>query len=346
MKKPDARYLSIDTQNYLRHQAIRLREEGKRVNTISEYLGVNRSTVTKWWRQYKQFGTAALYQQERGRQVGEGRTLSPARESEVEAALREGYPEDYEIDSALWTRRAVQALIEQLCDVKVPIRTVGEYLSRWGYSPQRPLKRAYEQDPIAVEQWLSEVYPMIEQRAKAAGADIHWEDESGLRSDEYGERGYAPIGQTPEIHLSGRQRVRVNYIATVSNQGEVRFMRYTSSFTGPVYIQFLERLIRVAQHKLFLITDRHPVHRRKMVQQWLEAHSSQIEVFYLPSYSPQLNPVEYLNNDVKQQVHGKSPTRNLDQLKQRVSSSLRKVQKLPARVINYFLHPDIAYATA
>ena len=346
MKKPDARYLPIETQNYLRHQAIRLREEGKRVNTISEYLGVNRSTVTKWWRAYKQFGAAALYQQERGRQVGEGRTLSPAMESGVKAAMNAGYPEDYEIDSALWTRRAVQALIEQLCAVKLPIRTVGEYLKRWGYSPQRPLKRAYEQNPVAVTQWLSKDYPAIVQRAGAEGAELHWEDESGLRSDEYGGRGYAPIGQTPEIHLSGRQRVRVNYIATVNNQGEVRFMRYTSSFTGPVYIAFLERLIGSSEHKLFLIADRHPVHRRKMVQQWLEAHSAQIEVFYLPPYSPQLNPVEYLNNDVKQQVHSKSPTRNLDQIKQRVSSSLRRIQKLPARVTNYFLHPSIAYAAA
>lgn len=123
-------------------------------------------------------------------------------------------------------------------------------------------------------------------------------------------------------------------------------MRYTSSFTGPVYIQFLERLVRSSEHKLFLIADRHPVHLRKMVQQWFEAHSTQIEVFYLPSYSPQLNPVEYLNNDVKQQVHSQSPTRNLDQLKHRVFSSLQKIQKLPARVINYFSHPDIVYAVA
>lgn len=346
MKKPDARHLTIETQNYLRQQAIRLREAGNRVQTISEYLGVNRSTVTKWWRQYKQLGTAALSQQERGRQVGEGRTLSPVMESEVATAVREDYPEDYEIDSALWTRRAVQALIEQLCKVKMPIRTVGEYLKRWGYSPQRPLKRAYEQDPVAVEKWLSEVYPAIARRAEAEGAEIHWEDEAGLRSDEYGGRGYAPIGHTPEIHLSGRQQARVNYIATVSNQGHVRFMRYTSSFTGPVYIQFLKRLVRSVEHKLFLMTDRHPVHRRKMVQQWLGAHSAQIEVFYLPSYSPQLNPVEYLNNDVKQQVHSKSPTRSLDQLKDRVSSSLRSIQKLPGRVVNYFLHPSIAYATA
>lgn len=343
MKKPDGRHLSIAAQNYLRQQAIRLREEGKRVCDISEYLGVNRSTVGKWWRQYKSSGETALSQQRRGRQLGEGQTLSATAQAEVEAALHDE-PEDYGIDSALWTRRAVQAVIEQLCEVKMPIRTVGDYLNRWGYSPQRPLKRAYEQDPVAVERWLTDEYPAIEQRAQAEGATIHWEDESGLRSDEHGGRGYSPIGQTPEIHSSMRQRVRVNYIATVSHQGQVRFMRYTCSFTGPVYLRFLDRLIRSSEHKVFLIADRHPVHFRKLVQQWLTAHSDQIAVFYLPSYSPQLNPVEYLNNDVKQQVHDKPPTRNLAELKYRVLSSLRKLQHLPARVRNYFHHPDIAYA--
>lgn len=346
MYKPDARYLSIETQNYLRQQAIELRKQGKRVCEIAVYLGVNRSTVSKWWRQYRQQGKAALCQQERGRQVGDGRTLSASAETEVEAAIREHSPEAYGIDSALWTRRAVKALIAKLCSIEMPIRTVGEYLKRWGYSPQRPLKRAYEQSPKAVEHWLNKEYPAIQQRAQAEGAEIRWGDESGLRSNQHGGRGYAPIGHTPEIRLSERQRIRVNYIASVSNSGAVHFMCYTDHFTGPVYIQFLERLIKSSAGKLFWITDRHPVHLRKKVQQWFEEHSEQIEVFYLPSYSPQLNPVEYLNSDVKQGVHDKQPTRDLSELKYRVLSHLRKLQKLPSRVMRYFQHSSIAYAIA
>ena len=149
----------------------------------------------------------------------------------------------------------------------MPIRTVGEYLKRWGYSPQRPANRAYEQDPVAVETWLEEVYPAIAQRANAEGAMIHWEDESGVHSDEYGGRGYAPIGHTPEIHPSEKKREKVNYIATFDNQGTLRFMTYTCNFTGPVYIRFLERLADSSEGKAFLITDRHPVHLRKLVQQ-------------------------------------------------------------------------------
>lgn len=258
--------------------------------------------------------------------------------------MGEHLPEEMEIDSALWTRRAVQALIQQQCGVKMPIRTVGEYLKRWGYTPQKPLKRAYEQDPNALEEWLEQTYPQIQQRAVEEGAEIAWGDESGLRSDTQVGRGYAPVGETPEIHLSQKQRVQVNFIASISNQGTVRFMLYTSKLTKAVFLKFLNRLIRKRCRKLFWIVDRHPVHRAQEVQKWLAEHKQQIELFYLPSYSPQLNPAEYLNCDVKQGVHSKSPTRNLSKLKQRVISHLRKLQKLPTRIKKYFEHPFIAYA--
>lgn len=253
-------------------------------------------------------------------------------------------PDQLEIDSALWTRRAVQALIQQEYGIQMPIRTVGEYLKRWGYPPQKPLKRAYEQDPNTVKEWLEQTYPKIEQRADKEGAEIAWGDESGLRSDAQVGRGYAPVGETPEIRLTQKQRVRVNFVASISNQGTIRFMLYTSNLTSAVFLRFLQRLIRQRHRKLFWIVDKHPVHRAEQVQQWLAEHKEQIEIFYLPSYSPQFNPVEDLNCDVKQGVHSKPPTRNLAQLKRRVRSHLHKLQKLPARIVKYFKHPFIAYA--
>ncbi len=344
MDKPDARHLTIETQNYLRQQSIRLRLRGKRVCDISDYLGVHPNTVCQWWWQYIDEGDAALNQQTRGRALGEGRTLSPSEETRVETAIRGHFPEDYGIESALWTRKAVRALIEQLCQVKMPIRTVGEYLRRWGYSPQKPLQRVYEQDPKAVEKWLNETLPAIEQRAAEEDAEIQWGDEAGLRSDEYGGRGYSLMGHPPEIRPSKRKRVRVNYIASMSNQGALRFMLYTGKFKAKVLLQFLKRLVKSNSGKLFWIVDRHPVHREHRVQEWLEQHSEQIEIVELPSYSPELNPVEYLNNSVKQGVHDKPPTRNLNQLKQRVLSQLRKLQKLPAQIKSYFQHTSVAYA--
>jgi transposase len=340
----DARSLSIEVQTYLRQQAMRLRQQGQSFLEIAMALGVHRNTVAKWWQQYQQQGDAALQQQVRGRAVGEQRRLSPTDEADIQALMVEHFPEDLEIDSALWTRRAVQQLIENLCEIRLPIRTVGEYLKRWGFTPQKPLKRAYEQDPKAVEEWLEHTYPALVERAAQEGAEIAWGDESGLRSDAHGGRGYAPVGETPEILLSQKKRVWVNFIASLSHQGHIQFMLYTSTLNAQVFIVFLQRLIAKRERKLFWIIDRHPVHEAKLVQQWLAKHADQIEVVYLPSYSPQLNPVEYLNGDVKQGVHSKSPSRNLKQLKGRVLSHLRMLQKLPQRILSYFEHPSIAYA--
>jgi transposase len=344
MNKPDARFLTPTTQNYLRQQAIRLRLQGKRFIDIALYLGVHRNTVAQWWQRYQQCGESALKQQTRGAKYGEWRTLSQKEEQTVQELLLLHFPSELEIDSALWTRPAVQALIAQQCGLQMPIRTVGEYLKRWGFTPQKPLRRAYEQDQKLVETWLNSEYPAIQQRAKQEDAQIAWGDESGLRSDAQVGRSYAPVGETPEIQLN-TQRVRVNYIASIDNQGTVRFMLYTQKLTALVFILFLERLISKRTRKLMWIVDRHPVHRSQAVQQWLVQHRQVIELFYLPPYSPQLNPAEYLNCDVKQGVHSKAPTRNLESLKQRVSSHLHKLQKLPARVRKYFEHSFISYAS-
>lgn len=258
--------------------------------------------------------------------------------------MREHFPEELGIDSALWTRRAVSALIEQEYGVKMPIRTVGEYLKRWGYTPQKPLKRAYEQDPKAVQVWLDVAYPALVARAELKGAEIAWGDESGLRSDAQTGRSYAPKGKTPEINLSQKKRHRINFIASVSNQGLVRFMLYAGKLDALLFITFLERLIAQRERKLIWIVDQHPVHHAQAVQDWLSKHKHEMELVFLPSYSPQLNPVEYLNGDVKQAVHSKAPIRSYQQLRQRVLCHLHKLQNLPARVKSYFQHPEIAYA--
>lgn len=344
MKKPDARLLNPRTQNYLRQQAIRLREQGKRMIDIAAYLGVHHNTVTGWWQDYHPQGEAGLEQQQRGVKSGAGRTLAPEQEAQVQGLMLEHFPDELGIDSALWTRRVVSALIEQQYGVKMPIRTVGEYLKRWGYTPQKPLKRGDEQDPKAVQVWLEVTYPDLKERAIAEEAEIAWGDESGLRSDAQVGRGYAPKGQTPEINLSQKNRHRINFIASVSNQGLVRLMLYAGKLDSLMFIAFLERLIGQPERKLIWIVARHPVHRSHVVQDWLSKHQSEVELVFLPSYSPQLNPVEYRGGDVKQGAHSKAPSRSFDQLHHRLLSHLRKLQKLPARVRSYFRHPEIAYA--
>ena len=186
-------------------------------------------------------------------------------------------------------------------------------------------------------------YPAISKRAKKEGAEIHWGDETGLCNDSYHGRSYAPRGQTPAIRLHPKCK-RVNLISSVTNQGKVRFMVYDGKMNATTMIKFMERLIKDSNKKVFLILDNLKVHHAYVVRDWLKDHREQIEVFFLPSYSPELNPDEYLNCDLKASVHSGVPVRTKEQLKKKAISHLRRLQKMPKRFVKYFKHPKIAYA--
>lgn len=343
MKPFDSRKLTPEVQTYLRQRAIYLRQQGETFGNIATFLGVHRDTVSGWWQAYQDQGESALKQQRRGRQLGEHRRLSAQQCEALQKHLTQQYPEDFVIDSALWTRRALQTLIQQQYGLSLPLRTLSDYLHEWGFSSQKPMMRAYQQSPEAVGDWLMQDYPQIEAQAQAEKAEIHWGDEAGLATQEIGGKGFAPRGETPVLWTK-RHRQRVNYIATVSAQGTVRFKLYQGKFESGVMIEFLQRLVRGSKRKVFLILDRHPVHRSRAVQDWLSEHEAKIRVFFLPSYSPDLNPAEYLNCDLKGGVHSKPPTLSIPALSKRVSSHLRMLQKMPGRVKSYFKHEAIAYA--
>lgn len=343
MEKNDVRKLSTDAQQEIRYQVIRLKQQGRKRQEISEITGVHVSTISQWWKLFKAEGKSILKIKKRGRPTGEGRTLTIEQEKELQKAIHDKCPNQMKLPFALWTRIAVQQYIKQLWSIEMPIRTVGEYLKRWGFTPQKPLRRAYKQNPEAVKKWLNEQYPDIAKRAKAEKAEIHWGDETGLCNDSYHGRSYAPRGETPAIRLHPRCK-RVNLISTVTNQGKVRFMVYKDKMNSATMIKFMERLIKDSPQKVFLILDNLKVHHSYIVKDWLEEHKHQIEVFFLPSYSPELNPDEYLNCDLKAGVHSGTPARTKEQLKQKAISHLRKLQKMPGRVAKYFRHPKIAYA--
>ena len=345
MENIDARTLSPEAQEQLRKQAIRLRTK-KHMSyvDIAETLGVSRNSASIWCRQYEADGLAAIKAKTRGRSLGEKRTLFPVQEADIRRCIQDKMPDQYKLTFALWTRQAVQELIKLRFGITMPIRTVGEYLKRWGFTPQKPTKRAYEQRPEAVRQWLEEEYPAIEARAKAESAEIHWGDETGIRSDAQHGRSYAPRGQTPVIRLSAKY-TSVNMISTVTNQGLVRWMIYDGTMDAKVFIKFLRRLIQGAKgRKIFLILDNLRVHHAKIVKAWLIGREHEIELFYLPSYSPELNPDEYLNCDLKAGVHSKPPIRDKNKLHAAVSSHMHKLNKSPVRVAKYFKHPSIRYA--
>ena len=343
MEKIDPRKLSTDAQQQLRYQVIRLRKQGRKHSEISAITGVSRCSCSTWWALYQKGGKKALKIKKRGRPSDSCRKLNKEQEKQIQKAMRDKCPDQLKLPFALCTRIAVKHLIKQLWHIKIPVRTIGDYLKRWNFTPQRPLKRAYKQNPKAVKQWLDHDYPAIAKRAKIEKAEIHWGDETGLCNDSYHGRSYAPRGETPAIRLSPRCE-RVNLISTVTNQGKVRFMIYKDRMNADTLIKFMKRLIKDANRKIFLILDNLKVHHSYKARDWIAEHADHIEVFFLPSYSPELNPDEYLNCDLKAGVHSKAPARTKGQLKEKALSHLRKLQKMPNRVMKYFKHPKIAYA--
>ena len=343
MDKIEVNKCSREAKQQLKNQFIRLRRKGWRLHIISESIGVCSSTVGNWSKAYNKGGIKALDVRKRGRKAGEKRTLTPEQEGKIQNLIRDKCPEQLKMPFALWTRKAVKQLIKLLFDIDMPIRTVGEYLMRWGYTPQKPLRRAYEQNPKAVQKWLEEEYPIIKARAKKEKAEIHWGDETGLRNDSQHGRSYSPRGKTPAMLIPAK-RERINLISTVTNQGMVRFMTYESTMNADMLIKFLKRLIKDADRKVFLILDNLRVHHGNVVKEWIESHKDEIELFFLPSYSPELNPDEYLNCHLKDGVHSGVPARTCAQLKAKAISHLRMIQKCPGKVRNYFKHPKIAYA--
>jgi transposase len=344
MDKIDARKISTEAQQQLRNQAVRLKKAGRTYKEICEITGVHATTACKWYKSYLSGGKKAIQIKKRGRPQGSCRTLTPAQEIQLKKAMRDKCPDQLKLPFALWTRFAVQQLIKQLWSIDMPIRTVGEYLKRWGFTPQKPLRKAYKQNPKAVKAWLKEEYPQIAKRAKKEQAQIHWGDETGLCNDSYHGRSYAPCGETPAIKLHPRCE-RVNLISSITNQGQVRFMVYKNKMNSQTLLKFMKRLIKDTDKKIFLILDNLKVHHSYIVKDWVKEHESEIEIFFLPSYSPELNPDEYLNCDLKQGVHSGIPARSKKQLKQKAIAHLRKLQKLPGRVIKYFNNPKIAYAS-
>lgn len=340
----DARTLPAATQEEKRKQAIRLWKKNRYTHQeIGEQIGVHYLTIGRWIKKYQEGGMKALLAKTRGRREGSGRRLSPAQETLIQTRLIDTTPDQLKLRYALWTREAVQQLIQQETGLKLAIRTVGEYLKRWGFTVQTPKKKAYEQRPAEVQQWLDEEYPAIHARAKAENAEIYWGDETGLRNDCQHTRGYAPKGRTPVIRLNAK-RESINLISAVTNQGKVRFRFFDASMNADVLIEFMARLIKDARRKVFLILDNLRVHHARKVKEWLADHEDEIEVFYLPAYCPELNPDEYLNCDLKAGVHSGQPARSKKELKAKAMNHLRKLQKLPARVMKYFEAEFIQYA--
>jgi transposase len=337
------RSLSREARHERRVQVIRLRKAGRTYDEIAAQTGLSRTGVFNICKRHEAGGPRALKDAPGGRQVGDKRLLSAEQEATVRKLIADRTPDQLKMVYALWTRQAVAELIRDRFGIVLAVRTMGLYLKRWGFTPQKPMRKAYEQSPAAVKKWLQEEYPVIAACAKVEGAEIHWGDETGLRSDDVRGRSYAPKGETPVVRVNNK-RHGLSVISTVTNKGTMRWKIFNGALNSDILIDFMKRLVRDAGRKVYLILDNLRVHHSKPVQAWLAEHRHSIEVFYLPSYSPELNPDEMANADLKQAVTKLAPARSKLQLLKATSKHLRSVQRQPERIRRYFEHKPVHYA--
>jgi transposase len=343
LDKIDSRTLPLDALNERRRQAVKMRLEGTSLKDAAALCEMSRTTVIAAQEAYEAGGWKAVDVDRGGRPVGSGRTLSAEQEREVQRLIRDRTPDRLKMVYALWTRQAVAELIRDRYGIKRAVRTMGLYLGRWGFTPQNPMKKACEQSPAAVKEWLEEEYPVIAACAKVEGGEIHWGDETGLRSDDVRGRRYAPQGQTPVIRVNVK-RHSLSVIATVTNKGQMRWTAFDGALNPDILIDFLRRLVKDAGRKIYLILDNLRVHHSKAVKAWLAEHKHEIEVFYLPSYSPEINPNEMANADLKQAVTKLTPAGTKLQLVKATAKHLRSVQRRPDRIKSYFQQAPVRYA--
>ncbi len=337
------RKLPAAAQEERRRQVIGLRRAGLTYDAIAAQVGLSRTGVFDICTRFAERGAAGLRSGPRGPEPGTGRFLDAAQEAEVRDLIRRYTPDELDLPFALWSRAAVQELVLRRCGVRLAVRSMGTYLARWGFTAQRPLRRAYEQDPAAVRRWLRRDYPAIVARAKRARGVVFWGDETGLRSDDVRGRGYAPRGRTPLVRVCHR-RAGLSLLSAVTNKGELRWMVVDGAVKAPDLVRFLGRLIRDTGRKVFLILDRLKVHRARLTRDWLAEHRAEIAVHYLPAYSPELNPDEGVNADLKQAVPRKAPARSKQQLMRATISHMHSLSKRPRRIRAIFRHRQFRYA--
>jgi len=343
MNTIDGRRLPAEAQEERRRAAVRMKEAGSTLAEINDSLGISESAICRTWKTYQKGGDTALRTGQRGRRTGEQRHLSADIEKRIQLKIIDRLPEQLKLDFALWTRDAVRQLIAQETGIDMPIRTVGEYLKRWGFTPQKPLKFAYERKPELVKKWMEKDYPEICKKAKREEGDVFWGDETGLRSGDVRGRGFAPKGKTPVIHTTAKYE-NLSMISAITNKGKVHWMIVDGAVNVDQFLEFLKGLIKHRHRKVFLVLDNLRVHHGKEITKWAKKNKKRIELFYLPAYSPDLNPDEHLNADLKQGVGSRAPSRSKQNLAKAAEEHLTMIKATPSRIREYFKDPAISYA--
>jgi transposase len=343
MEKTDFRTLSEPSRLEFRKRAVELIKSGKKKGEVADIIGIKAGTLSQWWKDYQSFGYKGLESKKKGVRSEDKKLLSDQQEVEVQKMIVDKMPDQLKLDYALWTRKAIKELIEREFGVVLALTTMGDYLRKWGFTPQKPKKKAYEQCSKKVQKWLDEEYPAVKERAQQENAEIYWGDETGVKNQCNHGRSYAPKGKTP-VKENMSKRFSVNMVSAITNQGKVQFMIYSENMNAERFIEFMQQLIKSSSRKVYLILDNLRVHHSKIVKAWEEENKDKIALFFLPSYSPEKNPDEYLNCDLKQGLSAKKSPKNKETLQSNVQNHMVMLQNTPHRVTKYFKHKDIQYA--
>jgi transposase len=338
----DGRQLDHATLEVLRLRAVGQIEAGAHPEDVAAALGMARGTVYLWLAKYREGGPAALA----ARPVpGRPPKLAGSQLRRLYTLVAGSDPRQLSFEFALWTREMVRELIRREFGVALSAVSVGRLLRKLGLSPQRPLWRAWQADPEAVERWQREEFPAIRARAAADGATVYFAAEAGIRSDYHAGTTWAPVGRTPVVKATGA-RHSVNMISAVTAQGALRFSVFQGSCTAAVFIDFCKRLLHDAAGPVYLVVDGHPTHRAKATRAFVASTGGRLTLFTLPAYSPQLNPDEWVWKNVKHDRIGRTSVTGPDDLKAKAAAALRRLQRLPGLVRGFFADPTLRYITA
>lgn len=341
MRTNDARKLDHATLEQLRIRAVQQVQAGASPEVVAETLGINRTTIYDWLAKYRSGGWHAL----RAKPVpGRPPKLSGKQLAWIWQTVATKNPLQMKFEFALWTRKLVAAVIFERFGIKLSLASVGRLLAQLGLSCQKPLYRADKQEQSLVNRWLKKEYPKIRTEAKRAKATIFFEDEAGIRSTHHSGRTWAPVGQTPIVRTTGA-RFGFNVISVVSPRGMMRFKIFSGKFNASVFIAFLKGLLNDIKGKVFMILDGHPVHRAKAVTRFLDTKlGKRMRFFFLPPYSPELNPDEQVWNDLKNNGIGRQIITGPDDLKAKTRAHLQSLQRRPDRIKSFFKMEETAYA--
>lgn len=336
----DGRKLDHKTLEHLRTQAVRrVVEDGERPGEVMRSFGLCRTTIYPWLREFKDKGWEALAET-----IAQGPEpkLTEKQKQRVKRWILGKDPRQYGLDFALWTRRIVQYLIQEKMGVELCLTSVGKLLASLEITPQKPLRRAYERDPKAIQLWLNETYPVLKKRAKKLGAQIFFLDEAGFQSDPPLGRTYGLKGKTPVVKTSG-QRQSINVISAVNARGAFWAATYEGKLNAESFVLFLQNFMK-GRKKVFLIVDGHPAHTAKAAQRYVESLGGRLELHRLPTYAPDLNPDEFVWSHMKTNGVSKKPLKQNESLRDRVEEDLLKIMADPRLVCSFFCAPSVAYA--